>query len=71
MFLSRGNNIVGWLDKNYKSLKNQGLDVTGDLESIDDLGYDKVVVAILDKDIAANIKQQLTDRNISTKKLFY
>lgn len=69
MFLSRGNNIVGWLDKNYKSLKDQGLEVTGDIESIDSLSYDKVVVAILDKNIADNIKQQLIGKNISVEKI--
>lgn len=61
--------IVQWLDKNYKSLSVQGVPVTGNLHSLRQVNCDAIFIAILDKEVAEEIKRDLLNMDIEGEKI--
>ena len=50
--------LVKWVDKNYESLRRQGYEVDG-IDSLKNVGYDKILIAVLKQETAKSIKNEL------------
>ncbi len=64
-----GGNIIGWLDKDAKNLQKQGLPVTGTMESLSNLPFDTVYIALLDSDLVASIREELLQHGVDEEKI--
>ena len=61
--------VVQWIDKNYESLSKQGVPVTGNINSLGHVPYDAIFIAILDKNMAVEIKQDLLEKGFEEEKI--
>jgi len=62
--------IASWVDANYKMCRKKGLRVSP-VESIVKLTYDQIVIAVLDKFTAEQIKASLVSMGVPTEKIFW
>ncbi len=62
--------LVGWVDRQYESLQEQGLAVSGP-DVLGTLAFDKMVIAVLFRDSAEKIIEELADRGIPRDKLYW
>lgn len=63
-------NLVGWTDKNYLSLKKEGLPVD-DISIITKRDYDCIVIAVLNEKTAIKIRDDLISNGVSGEKIDY
>lgn len=61
--------VVQWLDKNYEKLSMQGIPVTGNIKSLGYAPYDAIIIAILDKNMAVEIKRDLLAMDVEEEKI--
>lgn len=62
--------IVGWVDKQWKSLRKLGI-VASSIENLKEWSYDRIIIAVLFEDNAINIKASLIRMGIETEKIFW
>lgn len=63
-------NIVMWVDKGYQRLQNEGLNVVSPL-CIENVGYDKVLVAIHSQWLAEEIMNELVQQGVPKEKIVW
>lgn len=66
-----GCHIVGWLDKNYKKMKEEGLPVTGGVDDLQYLEFDVVWIAVLNQRIVEEIKEKMLKIGILEGKIMH
>lgn len=66
-----GCNIVGWLDKNYEKLKENGIPVTGTMENLKDYNYGAVWIAVYNPWVAGEVKEEMLNNGIPEEKIMY
>lgn len=65
-----GWNVVLWVDKNYEALQKKGFHVSS-LRDIYKITYDKVIIAVMNKDVAMNIYQELQHHKIDKQAIVW
>ena len=65
-----GHEPVQWLDKGAARLQAQGRPVDGDMTLLGQVAYDVVLIAVLDKQVAAHIKEEMSDLGVPENKIF-
>ena len=64
-------NIVGWLDKNYIKLKEEGVPVTGTIDDLDRIDFDVVWIAVLNRWVVDGIKKVMINGGVPEEKIMY
>ncbi|MDE6568603.1 MAG: glycosyltransferase [Lachnospiraceae bacterium] len=62
--------LAGWVDKEYQKLKETGKEVSS-LDTINDMQYDMVLIALANKEIAGTIMADLQKRGVSKEKIIW
>lgn len=65
---SPDNEVVLWVDKNYQALGETAMPISN-INNIEAVSYDKIVIAVMSKDIALSIKNMLMEKGIENKKI--
>lgn len=63
-------NIVGWVDKNYQKYHYPYCTVQSS-DSLNDLGYDIVIIAVLREKLADSIKYELIEKGVPEEKIIW
>lgn len=62
--------VVQWVDKNSKIYRKKGINVV-DPKTIGSVEYDNVVIAVLNKDLAEEIRKELIEHGVPDKKIIW
>lgn len=62
--------LAAWADKNYKNLNQKGRRVISP-ETIMDFEFDYIIIAVMDRDTADNIKNQLIKKGVEEEKIIW
>ena len=65
-----GHEPVQWLDKGAAQMQSQGRPVDGDMSLLGQVDYDVVLIAVLDKQVAAHIKGEMSGLGVPENKIF-
>lgn len=68
--LTQAANIVGWVDRQWKEYREEGLSVEA-IAALEELEYDKILIAISDADTVKAVEKDLRKLGIPEKKIFY
>lgn len=64
-----GGNIVAWLDRDAETLREKGVPVTGTMETIADLEFDTIYIAVLHQETVDKIHTELLQYGVCDEKI--
>lgn len=62
--------VISWVDRDYKSYQDSGLDVSS-VDNIIETKFDYIVIAILNEDVAGAISVELQERGVCRDKILF
>ena len=62
--------VISWVDRDYKSYQDSGLDVSS-VDNIIETKFDYIVIAILNEKIAGDISNELLEKGIAKDKILF
>ncbi len=68
-FQESGVEIVAWMDRNAETLKKQGLPVTGTIDDIEGIQFDRLFILILDERVSEPVCKEFIARGVPEEKI--
>lgn len=66
-----GGNVVAWLDRQETMLREQGLPVTGTMETVTALEFDTIYIAVIHQEMADQIHTELLQHGVCEEKILF